>query len=75
MKLNVSAVPATGGSLFFYPPKRKKQKPKKSGHYLKWYQFNDPFKTIIDGQSGKGKIFIPKPYNADKMDEKDSTGI
>ena len=53
----------------------KKQKPKKSGHYVDWYQFNDPFKTIIDGLSGKGKILIPKPYNADKMDEKDSTGI
>ena len=53
----------------------EKQKPKKSGHYVDWYQFNDPFKTIIDGLSGKGKILIPKPYNADKMDEKDSTGI
>jgi hypothetical protein len=53
----------------------EKQKPKKSGHYVDWYQFNDPFKTIIDGLSGKGKILIPKPYYTDKMDEKDSTGI
>jgi len=53
----------------------KKQKPKKSGNYVKWYQFNDPFKTIIDGLSGNGKILIPKPNKSDEMDEEDSTGI
>ena len=33
---------------------------KKEGKYVEWYQFNDPFNTIIDGLSGDGKILIPK---------------
>ena len=28
---------------------------KKEGKYVEWYQFNDPFNTIIDGLSGDGK--------------------
>ena len=36
---------------------------KKEGHYVEWYQFNDPFNTIIDGLSGDGKILIPKSDN------------
>ena len=48
---------------------------KEEGQYVEWYQFNDPFKTIIDGLSGIGKILIPKPSEIALMDEEDSTGI
>ena len=50
-------------------------KPKEKGKFIDWYQFNYPFKTVIDGLSGNGKIIIPKSKDKVKMDEKDSTGI
>ena len=50
-------------------------KPKEKGKFIDWYQFNYPFKTVIDGLSGNGKIIIPKSEDKVKMDEKDSTGI
>ena len=50
-------------------------KPKEKGKYIEWYQFKNPFRTIIDGLSGDGKILAPKSKNNVKMDEKDSTGI
>ena len=50
-------------------------KPKEKGKFIDWYQFNYPFKTVIDGLSGNGKILIPKSKDKVKMDEKDSTGI
>ena len=50
-------------------------KPKEKGKFIDWYQFNYPFKTVIDGLSGNGKIIIPKSQDKVKMDEKDSTGI
>ena len=40
--------------------------------YIKWFQFDDSFKTIIDGLSGVGKILIPKPSEIELMDEEDS---
>ena len=43
--------------------------------YIKWFHFDDSFKTIIDGLSGVGKILIPKPSEIELMDEEDSTGI
>ena len=48
---------------------------KERGHYVEWYQFEKPFKTIINGLSGNGKIFIPEPDEVIKMDEGESTGI
>ena len=48
---------------------------KEQGHYVEWYQFEKPFKTIINGLSGNGKIFIPEPDEVIKMDEGESTGI
>ena len=50
-------------------------KPKEEKKYIKWFQFDDSFKTIIDGLSGVGKILIPKPSEIELMDEEDSTGI
>ena len=50
-------------------------KPKEEKKYIKWVQFDDSFKTIIDGLSGVGKILIPKPGEIELMDEEDSTGI
>ena len=50
-------------------------KSKEKGEFIDWYQFNYPFKTVIDGLSGNGKIIIPKSEDKVKMDEKDSTGI
>ena len=49
--------------------------PKERGEYIEWYQFNNPFKTIIDGLSGNGKILIPNSEDNIKMNEEDSTGI
>ena len=49
--------------------------PKERGEYVEWYQFNNPFKTIIDGLSGNGKILIPNSEDNIKMNEEDSTGI
>ena len=48
---------------------------KEEKRYVKWYQFKDPFKSIIDGLSGKSRILIPKPEKIEVMDEEDSTGI
>ena len=48
---------------------------KEEGQYVEWYQFNDTFKTIIDGLSGDGKILVPKAEKVTTMDEEDSTGI
>jgi len=48
---------------------------KEEGHYVQWYQFNEPFNTMIDGLSGDGKILIPKSDKVTAMDEEDSTGI
>ena len=48
---------------------------KERGHYVEWYQFNEPFNTIIDGLSGDGKILVPKVQKSSVMDEEDSTGI
>ena len=48
---------------------------KEEGQYVEWYQFNDPFNTIIDGLSGDGKILVPKSDKITLMDEEDSTGI
>ena len=48
---------------------------KEEGQYVEWYQFNDPFNTIIDGLSGDGKILVPKKETFSVMDEEDSTGI
>ena len=43
--------------------------------YKNWYEFENPFKAIIDGLSGFGKILIPKPKEKIKMNEGESTGI
>ena len=48
---------------------------KEEGQYVQWYQFNDPFNTIIDGLSGDGKILMPQSEKIAVMDEEDSTGI
>ena len=48
---------------------------KEEGQYVQWYQFNEPFNTIIDGLSGDGKILVPKSDKVAVMDEEDSTGI
>ena len=48
---------------------------KEEKKYIKWYQFKDPFKSIIDGLTGESKILIPKPEKTEAMDEEDSTGI
>ena len=53
----------------------KKHTPKFKGEYIEWYEFKNPFKTIIDGLSGFGKILIPKPKEKIKMNEGESTGI
>ena len=45
------------------------------GDYIEWYEFENPFKTIIDGLSGFGKILIPKPKEKIKMNEGESPGI
>jgi len=47
----------------------------REGEFIDWYQFKNPFKTIIDGLSGKGKILIPNFKENIIMDEEDSTGI
>ena len=49
--------------------------PKFKGKYIEWYEFENPFKTIIDGLSGFGRILIPKPKEKIKMNEGESTGI
>ena len=43
--------------------------------YISWYQFTDPFFSVVNGLTGKGKIMIPKPEKIEIMDEEDSTGI
>ena len=53
----------------------EKAKVKEEKKYIKWYQFKDPFKSIIDGLTGKSKILIPEPEKMEVMDEEDSTGI
>ena len=53
----------------------EKAEVKEEKKYIKWYQFKDPFKSIIDGLTGESKILIPKPEKTEAMDEEDSTGI
>lgn len=49
--------------------------PKQEKNHISWYQFKDPFRSIIDGLTGKGKVIIPKPEKIEIMDEEDSSGI
>ena len=53
----------------------EKAKVKEEKKYIKWYQFKDSFKSIIDGLTGESKVLIPKPEKIEVMDEEDSTGI
>ena len=49
--------------------------PKQEKNHISWYQFKDPFRSIIDGLTGIGKVIIPKPEKIEIMDEEDSSGI
>ncbi|MBT6019180.1 histidine kinase [bacterium] len=53
----------------------EKNHPKEEKNYISWYQFKEPFRSIIDGLSGTGKVIIPKPETIEIMDEEDSSGI
>ena len=53
----------------------EKNHPKEEKNHISWYQFKEPFSSIIDGLSGTGKVIIPKPETVEKMDEEDSSGI
>ena len=53
----------------------KKMHPKEKKNHISWYQFKEPFRSIIDGLSGSGKVIIPKPETTEIMDEEDSSGI
>ncbi len=51
------------------------QKPKKTSKYIDWYELDDSLTVSIDGQSGQGKIILPKITKKDKMDEQETSGI
>ena len=53
----------------------EKNQPKEKKNYISWYQFQEPFRSTIDGLSGKGKVIIPRPDKIEIMDEEDSSGI
>jgi hypothetical protein len=47
----------------------------KSGPYVDWYQFKEPFIATLDGTTGNGLIFKPEPEEIEFMDEEESSGI
>lgn len=47
----------------------------KSGTYVNWYHFEQPFVATLDGTTGKGLIFQPIPEEIEIMDEEESSGI
>ena len=47
----------------------------KSGKFVDWYRFDQPFMATLDGTTGKGLIYGPEPDGLDIMDEDESSGI
>ena len=48
---------------------------KQSGQYVDWYRFNQPFLATLNGTTGAGIIYQPKPETPEIMDEEESSGI
>ena len=48
---------------------------KQSGQYVDWYRFNQPFLATLNGMTGDGIIYQPKPETPEMMDEEESSGI
>ncbi|MBA65587.1 MAG: hypothetical protein CMG55_07290 [Candidatus Marinimicrobia bacterium] len=47
----------------------------KSGKYLKWYKFKNPFSVIVNGSNGQGSIDFPINNKTETMNEEESSGI
>lgn len=53
----------------------KNQELVEQAKYTQWYRLEQPLPVLINGKTGKGKIYKTKPLVKDSMDEQKSPGI